>query len=341
MPASRGVRALVPMGRGSLSAFGSEAPARSVGRVRRQPSTGTVPALMSRPVLLRMRVAVTGSSGQIGSRLAEHLAKSHEVKGFDLLPGPWSTRLDIASAAAVDALKGFDVIFHLAAAISVPESVENPPLYVRSNVLGTVHVLEAARKGNGRVVFVSSAAVYGEPQTSPIPETHPARPTSPYGLTKLVGEEFVRLFHGLYGLDATIVRPFNVFSEDLKPDNPYAGVIAIFLRNARAGRPLEIHGDGGQTRDFVHVTDVVRFLDLVGGRKGTGETYNCGTGSVTSVLDLAEMVRARFGPGLSVLHGPPRAGDIRHGIADVSKAKGLGYEPRVSLRDWIRTTPLG
>ena len=296
---------------------------------------------MSGSVLPAMRVAVTGSSGQIGSRLAEHLAKSHEVRGFDILPGPRSTRLDLGSETAVDAMKGFDVIFHLAAAISVPESVEKPPLYVRSNVLGTVHVLEAARRGDGRIVFVSSAAVYGEPQTSPIPETHPFGPTSPYGLTKVVGEEFARLFHELYGLDVTIVRPFNVFSEDLKPDNPYAGVIAVFLRNARAGRPLEIHGDGGQTRDFVHVSDVIRFLDLVGGRRGTAEAYNCGTGTVTSVLDLAEMVRARFGPGLSVGHGPPRAGDIRHGIADISKARSLGYEPRVSLRDWIRTTPLG
>jgi len=287
-----------------------------------------------------MRIAVTGSSGQIGSRLLARLAESHEVHGFDLRPSPHTTVLDIATPETVAALKGFDVILHLAALISVPESVEHPLPYVRSNLVGTANILEAARSGGGRVVFISSAAVYGEPRTSPIPETHPTNPTSPYGLTKASGEEFARLYHRLYSLDVSIVRPFNIYSEDLKPDNPYAGVIAIFLRNARSGRALEVHGDGGQTRDFVHVSDVVQFLELLAGRKGSGETYNCGTGTVTSILDLAEMVRSRFGPAVPIVHGPSRAGDIRHGIADISKARSIGYEPRIRLTDWIRSTPL-
>jgi UDP-glucose 4-epimerase len=287
-----------------------------------------------------MRIAVTGSSGQIGSRLVAHLGKSHEVHGFDLRPGPGSTLLDVGAPETISALKDFDLIFHLAAAISVPESVEEPSRYVRSNVLGTVHVLDAARRGDARVIFISTAAVYGEPQTSPIPETHPTNPTSPYGQSKATGEDFSRLFHRLYGLDVSIVRPFNIYSEDLKPDNPYAGVIAIFLRNAHLGRPLEIHGDGGQTRDFVHVSDVVRFLEMLSTRKGTAEAYNCGTGAVTSILGLAELVRGRFGPQIALTYGPPRAGDIRHGIADISKARGIGYDPRVSLADWIRTTPV-
>lgn len=288
-----------------------------------------------------MRIAVTGSAGQIGSRLLDHLAESNEVVGFDVRPGPGTTELDLSNEAAVARLQGFHRIFHLAAAISVPESVERPPLYVRANILGTVHVLEAARRSDSRVVFVSTAAVYGEPRGSPIPETHPTNPTSPYGLTKVAGEEFARLYHRLYGLEVSIVRPFNIYSEDLKPNNPYAGVIAIFLRNARQGRALEVHGDGGQTRDFVHVTDVVRLLELVGDQPGTAEAYNGGTGVVTSILDLAELVRKRFGPGISLVHGPPRAGDIRHGIADISKATSLGYRPRVRLADWIRTTPVG
>ena len=287
-----------------------------------------------------MRIAVTGSSGQVGARLLEHLAESHDVQGFDVRPSHRTTLLDVASPDAIAALGGFDVICHLAAAISVPESVENPPQYVRANIVGTVNVLEAARRGNARVVFVSSAAVYGEPRTSPIPESHPTSPTSPYGLTKSAGEEFARLFHRLYGLDVTIVRPFNIYSEDLKPDNPYAGVIAIFLRNARAGRPLEVHGDGGQTRDFVHVSDVVQFLEMVAVRKGSGETYNCGTGGVTSILDLAELVRSRFGAKIPIVHGPARVGDIRHGIADISKARSIGYRPRVLLSEWIQTTSL-
>jgi UDP-glucose 4-epimerase len=285
-----------------------------------------------------MRIAVTGSSGQVGSRLVAHLSKSHDVRGFDLRPGPVSTSLDVAAPETISALRDFDVIFHLAAAISVPESVEDPSLYVRSNVQGTVHVLDAARRGDARVIFVSTAAVYGEPQGSPIPETHPLNPTSPYGQSKATGEDFSRLFHRLYGLDVSIVRPFNIYSEDLKPDNPYSGVIAIFLRNARQGRPLEIHGDGGQTRDFVHVSDVVRFLEMLSKRKGNAEAYNCGSGTVTSILALAELVRGRFGPQIALTSGPARVGDIRHAIADISKARGIGYEPRVSLADWIRTT---
>lgn len=287
-----------------------------------------------------MHIAVTGSSGQIGSRLVARLAESHEVQGFDLRPGPRTAVLDVASPNAVGALTEFDVIFHLAAAISVPESVENPLLYVRANIVGTVNVFEAARVGKGRVVFISTAAVYGEPHASPIPESHPTQPTSPYGLTKESGEGFARLFHRLYGLDVSIVRPFNIYSEDLKPDNPYAGVIAVFLRNAREGRPIEVHGDGGQTRDFVHVSDVVRFLEILADRKGRGEAYNCGTGTVTSILDLAEMVRRRFGSRVPIVYGPPRAGDIRHGIADISKARSIGFQPRVALSDWIRTTPI-
>ncbi len=287
-----------------------------------------------------MRVAVTGSSGQVGSRLLAYLAPAHEVRGFDIRRSPGTSVLDVATPETTSVLREFDVIFHLAAAISVPESVENPSLYARSNVLGTVNVLEAARRGDARCIFISTAAVYGEPQTSPIPETHPRNPTSPYGQSKATGEDFARLFHRLYGLDVSIVRPFNIYSEDLKPDNPYAGVIAIFLRNAHLGRPLEIHGDGGQTRDFVHVSDVIRFLDLLSQRKGVGEAFNCGTGTVTTILGLAELVRGRFGPQVALTHGPARAGDIRHGIADISNARGIGYAPQVSLAQWIRTTPV-
>ena len=286
-----------------------------------------------------VRVAVTGSSGQIGSHLLRHLARSHEVHGFDLRPSPQTTVVDLASSEAVGQLRGFDVIYHLAAAISVAESVELPQKYVRTNVEGTVNVLEAARRNDGRLVLVSTAAVYGNPLTTPIPETHPLNPLSPYGLTKRTTEEFGTLYRQLYGLDLSIVRPFNVYSEDLKPNDPYAGVIAIFLRNAETQRPLEVHGDGGQTRDFVHVSDVVALLELLGSRPGTGEAYNCGTGSPISVSGLAELVRDRFGPTTSIVRGASRPGDIRHSVADITKARGIGYVPKVTLADWIRATP--
>jgi UDP-glucose 4-epimerase len=287
-----------------------------------------------------MRIAVTGSSGQIGARLLAHLAETHEALGFDRRPAPQSIELDVGSPDAIAALKGFDLIYHLAASIFVTESVENPPLYVRDNIVGTVNVLEAARQGDRCVVFVSSAAVYGEPQQLPIPESHPTKAMSPYGQTKITGEEFSRLYHQLYGLDVSIVRPFNVYSEDLRPDNPYAGVIATFIRNARKGQPLVIDGDGGQTRDFVHVSDVVQLLEILITHKGAADVYNCGAGGVTSILDLAELVRKRFSPDIAIEHGPPRLGDIRHITADIAKARGLGYEPQVALPGWIQNTPL-
>ena len=287
-----------------------------------------------------MHIAVTGSSGQIGSRLVAHLAESHEVSGFDRRPAPQSLPLDIGLPEAIVALKRFDTIFHLAASIFVTESVENPPLYVRDNIVGTVNVLEAARRGKGRVVFVSSAAVYGEPQHLPIPESHPTKATSPYGQTKITGEEFAQLYHHLYGLDVSIVRPFNVYSEDLAPNNPYSGVIATFIRNAREGRSLIIDGDGQQTRDFVHVSDVVQLLALLLKHKGGADIYNCGAGGVTRILDLAELIRSRYAPNISIEHGPPRLGDIRHLTADIAKARALGYEPQVALAGWIQATPL-
>lgn len=281
------------------------------------------------------RVAITGNSGQIGSALRAQLIRKHTVVGFDIRPGLGSRRLDVASPRASTALRGFDVVCHLAARISVEESVRNPSLVTRTNVLGTVRVFEGARQSDARVVFFSSAAVYGTPHRVPIDERHPLQPISPYGLTKVVGEEYARLYHDLYGLNVSIVRPFNVYSERLSGNDPYAGVIRRFIENAVRNKPLLVHGDGGQTRDFVHVSDVVQLVSLLLDGRGNGQAFNCGTGTATRIGDLASWVRDRFHPNLRILHQPPRPGDIRHSVANIGRARRIGYRPKVALKSWL------
>jgi UDP-glucose 4-epimerase len=281
------------------------------------------------------RVGITGSSGQIGSALRARLAQDYEVAGFDIRKAPGSRKLDVASTRASHVLRGFDVLCHLAARISVQESIEDPSRATRTNVLGTVQVFEAARQSDARVIFFSSAAVYGTPVDVPIGEDHPLQPLSPYGLTKVVGENYARLYHALYGLNVTVVRPFNVYSERLAGNDPYAGVIRLFIENAIRKKPLIVHGDGGQTRDFVHVSDVIQLVTLLLDGRGNGRTFNCGTGSVTRIEDLATWVHDRYDPTGRILHDAPRPGDIRDSCANIQRARGLGYRPTVELKTWI------
>jgi len=248
--------------------------------------------------------------------------------------------MDVASTRASKALRGFDVVCHLAARISVDESIRDPVTVTRTNVLGSVRVFEAARRSDARVIFFSSAAVYGTPLRVPIDESHRLRPLSPYGLTKAVGEDYARLYHSLYGLNVSVVRPFNVYSENLSRDDPYAGVIRRFVDKALHKEALVIHGDGGQTRDFVHVSDVVELVTLLLGGCGNGKAFNCGTGQATRIGDLATWVHDRFDPGGRILHEPSRPGDIRDSVANIQRARAIGYRPKVVLRTWLsRLTP--
>ena len=258
------------------------------------------------------------------------------MEGFDLVPGERTGRvLDIAAPDSVKAFGGFEVLCHLAARISVEESLTDPRAVTEVNVVGTVQMLEAARRNDARLIFVSSAAVYGPPTHLPISEDDPCNPTSPYGLTKVIGEQYVALYRDLYGLPAVTVRPFNVYSERTKTNDPYAGVIRRFVENARAGRPIEIHGDGGQTRDFVHVSDVVQLIGLLLEGKAKDKVFNCGTGKATRILDLAETVRRRLNPAVRIVHGASRPGDIRQSWASIERAERVGYRPAVTLDAWL------
>lgn len=283
------------------------------------------------------RIAVVGSSGQIGSALFDALKRSYSVEGFDLVPGARGRLLDIAGADAPSALSGFDVICQLAARIPSDGGISDPRGLAETNVLGVIQALEATRRNDARLIFSSSVAVYGEPSEVPIRETQALHPLSLYGVSKLVGERYVEHYRELYGLDVSIVRPFNVYSDRTSEVVPPTEVVGQLIQRARASEPLLVSGDGEQTRDFVHVSDVVRLFELLVQGRGKGEVVNVGSGSPTRIIDLAEWVRDAVNPELPIVHVSPRTRDVRNSWARIDRARSLGYAPTVRIHDWLRS----
>jgi UDP-glucose 4-epimerase len=293
---------------------------------------------------MQEKVIVTGGAGFIGSHLVEALVeRGFEVHVVDtLIKGgrdriPADATLHVVDVRDTDALvpifSGAVGVFHLAALPSVQYSVEHPVESHSTNVEGTLSVLEAARAAAvGRVVFASSSAVYGNHQTMPLCEDFPTVPVHPYGLHKLIGEQYMQLYASLYGLPTVSLRFFNVYGPRLDPSGPYALVVGRFITQRLAGEPLTIVGDGTQTRDFVHVSDIVRALQwaLTSTAVGAGEAINVGTGEALSVNDIASL----YGE-CERTHLPPRA-EPKHSRADITLArKLLGWEPAVTSRDGL------
>jgi len=249
-------------------------------------------------------------------------------RSADLVVGDVRDR-DLLSAA----MEGVDVVFHQAAVVSVPRSVEEPVGTHAVNATGTLRVLEAARATGARVVLASSAAVYGRPERTPIPEDHRLSPRSPYGASKAAADRYARLYASLYDVPTVALRYFNVYGPG---QSPGSGVVATFLDRARSGDPIRVHGDGGQTRDFVHVDDVVRANLAAATTDEVGRAFNVGSGTGVSIRDLAERVVEATGSASPVVHADPREGDVRHSVADVAAARErLGYEPTVSLSEGL------
>ncbi len=302
-----------------------------------------------------MKVLVTGGAGFIGSHVIDRLIedgcfvrvidnlstgkleniKDHLKSGkVDFVQG------DVRDARLVkESVKDVDVVVHLAAITSVPFSVENPDLTFKVNVAGTMNLLvSCAKEKVSKFVFISSCAVYGEPQFLPVNEEHPTNPISPYAESKLAGEKFCLGFHKRGLVRSVVLRLFNVYGPR-QGVNDYCGVITRFIDYGRQGLPLVIHGDGSQTRDFVNIRDVADIvLSAIKSRSAEGEVFNVGFGESISVHELAEAVLESAGLNLEILHDEPRLGDIKQSCADISKAeKLLGYRPRVPLRDGLRT----
>jgi UDP-glucose 4-epimerase len=301
---------------------------------------------------------VTGGAGFIGSNLVTLLlAHGHDVVVLDDLSSGYQDNLepgvdlivaDVASGPDVTAaVGGCDAVFHLAASVGNSRSIENPVRDATTNVLGTLNVLEACRSAAiPRVVFSSSAGIFGELKTLPISEDHPQDPDSPYGVSKLAAEKACLVYNKLYGMRNVCLRYFNVYGPRQRFD-AYGNVIPIFGERALTGQELIVFGDGEQTRDFVHVQDVAA-ANLAAGQSAASGAFNIGSGTRISINDLADWVNELTGAGVPTRHTEPRAGDVRDSLADTSAAAGaFGFSPAVDLKaglaeylEWLRDDPI-
>ena len=298
---------------------------------------------------------VTGGAGFIGSNLVERLVGiSVEVKVLDNLSSGFLQNLepfreyiefiegdvrDIGTLQQV--MSEVEVVFHQAALVSVPQSIEDPIETGMVNDLGTLSVLEAARhSGVRRVVFASSCAVYGDLPQLPKKEEMDTKPLSPYAASKLNGETYARLYGDLYGLETVCLRYFNVYGPRQDPSSPYSGVISIFMDNAARGERPTIYGDGEQYRDFVYVADVVQANLLAAqGENISGSTINVGTGKSVTVNSLWKNIAELAGVQGEPKRANFRPGDIRESVAEISRAHELlDYQPRYSLEEGLQFT---
>ncbi len=310
-----------------------------------------------------MRVLVTGGAGFIGSHLvALLLERGHDVTVLDDLSTGKRTNLpraggltlqvgDVADQAALEAaLDGQEAVVHLAAVASVEASVRDPVSTHRTNLEGSIRLFDTAtRLGVKRVLYASSAAVYGDNDALPLREDAEKRPMTPYAADKLAGEHYLGYFHRAGLLSGTAFRFFNVFGPRQDPSSPYSGVISIFLDRARRGAPITVFGDGRQSRDFVYVSDVVAALasalerrEAAAGAAQASElpVFNVARGSEVDLLQLLELVERLPGARapLDVSFGPPRTGDIRRSLADVARLRATGWEPLTPLQDGLQAT---
>ncbi|MBD3348030.1 MAG: SDR family NAD(P)-dependent oxidoreductase [Candidatus Eisenbacteria bacterium] len=298
---------------------------------------------------------VTGGAGFIGSHIAERLLEmGHEVRVLDNLSTGRRENLeqlgqdvellegDVRDLSTVErAVEGVEVVFHEAALASVPRSVDDPVSTNRVNVLGTLNVLVASRDaGVSRLVYASSSSIYGESPELPKREDMAPAPESPYAVSKLAGEHYCRVFSGLYGLECVVLRYFNVFGPRQDPDSQYAAVIPIFATALLEGETPVIYGDGGQSRDFTYVTNVVEANVLASEAPGcSGAVLNAACGGTVTVNELFRELAGLVGVSAKPVYAEPRPGDVRHSFADISRARErLGFEPRVGFEEGLRLT---
>jgi nucleoside-diphosphate-sugar epimerase len=301
-----------------------------------------------------MLTLVTGGAGFIGSNLADELiAQGHQVRILDNLSTGFAENLppdaeffegDICDEELVaQAMEGVEVVFHQGARGSVAKSVDNPLLTDMWNVHGTLTILDAARHaGVRRMVAASSSSVYGGVAPRPTMETSPLTPKSPYAVTKMTGEHYLRVFWELFGLETVSLRYFNVYGPRQDPNSAYAAVIPKFISMLRAGEPPVINGDGGQSRDFAYVADVVAANIAAATAPAdacAGKAYNVAGGSERSLLELLGLLQEILGTSIEPVHAEPRLGDVRHSFADTSAALAdLGWKPTLDFPEGLRRT---
>lgn len=295
---------------------------------------------------------VTGGAGFIGSHLSAALvSRGHTVRvadnfitGFkhNIQPGVEFIEGDMSDPAAAGlAVQGVDYVLHQAAIPSVPRSVKNPRESHRANVDAMLNILLAARDaGVKRVVFAGSSSVYGDQPTLPKREDMPTKPMTPYALQKMVSEQYGQMFTRLYGLEVVTTRYFNVFGPRQDPGSPYSGVISLFIKALLEGTRPVIYGDGGQTRDFTFVTNVVDGVLRAAETPGVGgEVFNIATGGRISLNELLATLKKIVGSDVEPIYQEGRTGDVRDSQADIAKAERmLGYRPATTFEDGLRQT---
>jgi nucleoside-diphosphate-sugar epimerase len=302
-----------------------------------------------------MRYLVTGGAGFIGSNTVDELVRrGHSVVVLDdLSAGKEENIAEIRNKITFikgsitdletvqEAMEGSEYVLHLAARTSVPRSVKDPLETNRINVSGTLNVLVAARDNKvKRLVFAASSSAYGETPTLPKTETMQAAPISPYGVSKYVGELYASAFGRCYGLETVCLRYFNIFGPRQDPDSPYSGVLSRFATAFLEGERPVIFGDGEQTRDFTYVENAVQAnLRACEAPGASGKVFNVGTGSRISLNQTLALLRSISGKNLEARYEPPREGDIRDSLADISRARAsLGYEPTVKFEEGLKRT---
>lgn len=300
------------------------------------------------------KVVVTGGAGFIGSHLAEELARRdyYVVILDDLSTGKLENISELLKRDNAEFVQGSitelpllqrlfrdaEYVFHQAALVRVTRSIEDPLTTNEVNIKGTLNVLLAARENRVRkVIYASSSSIYGDTLTLPKQEDMPPNPLSPYALTKLAGEYYCNIFRQIFGLSTVCLRYFNVYGPRQDPQSRYAAVIPAFIDRTSQDLPPVIFGDGEQSRDFIFVQDVIRANILVADNNAEG-IYNIGGGKSTSINRLAEIILALTQKSLKPIHEQPRPGDIRHSLADISKAREFGYEPERTLEEGLRET---
>ncbi|WP_132052499.1 SDR family oxidoreductase [Pseudocnuella soli] len=308
-----------------------------------------------------MNILVTGGAGFIGSNLVKGLFDRPDVQLVRVLDNLATGSLqnieefrqdprfqfiegDIRNyATCLEACAGIDAISHQAALGSVPRSINDPLTSNEVNVTGTLNIFTAAKeKGVGRVVYAASSSTYGDHPGLPKVEDRIGNPLSPYAVTKYVNELYARVYATTYGMQLVGLRYFNVYGPKQNPKGPYAAVIPLFVKAVLDNEPPQINGDGETSRDFTYVANAVQANILAlttTNTKAVNQVYNVAVGEQTSLNQLFESIKALAGSDLAPLYGPERRGDVKHSLADISKAKSLlGYEPEVSVKEGLATT---